>query len=189
MKRITISMVFLLFILPFTSFSQENKLYAKFPESFESDNKLNYQIDDVNLPSGTWRLDNAVIQSQKYENPTSGTHALRMAMNHTTSAYAQMMFDLPNGASRVSFWYKCFALDKPSMCQLEYSTDKGRNWHAVGDLIVATNKNKYTEAVFDLEIEGRVRFRINKIGLGDGSKNPDISNGRLNIDDFAVYHK
>lgn len=166
----------------------QDKLYPNFPESFETNSKLSYAIDDVTLPTGRWRLDNTVIQSEKYETPTSGKHAVRMAMNLSTSAYLQMMFDLPNGASKVVLWYKCFPLDKPSMWQLEYSTDKGKKWHPTGDLVVATNKDKYVEAVFELDIKGKVRFRINKIGLGDGSKNPDISNGRLNIDDFAVYH-
>ena len=75
------------------------------------------------------------------------------------------------------------------MFQLEYSTNKGKKWQSIGDLIVSTDGKKYTKAEFDVEIEGNVRFRINKIGLGDSAKNPEISNGRVNIEDFAVYHK
>ncbi|WP_353132193.1 hypothetical protein [Pseudopedobacter sp.] len=167
----------------------QDKLYPKYPESFETGNKMNYRIDDIDLPTGRWRLDNAVIQNQKYDGAVSGEYAVRMIFNNTTSAYLQMMYDLPKGASKVEFWYKSFALDKPCMFQLEYSTDKGKKWQAIGDLIVATDKQKYTKAEMNMDIEGRVRFRINKIGLGDGAKNQEISNGRLNIDDFAVYYK
>lgn len=179
----------LLTIAAFANVQAQDKLYPNFPESFESDSKKSYDLDDVTLPTGRWRLDNVVIQSEKYEMSITGTHAARMAMNNSKSAYLQMMFDLPNGASKVVFWYKTFSTDKPSMFQLEYSTNKGKKWQTVGDLIVSTDGKKYTKAEFDVEIEGNVRFRINKIGLGDSAKNPEISNGRVNIEDFAVYHK
>lgn len=187
MKTKILSALFL--ITTFFTTKAQDKLYPNFPESFESDSKLRYDLDDVNLPTGRWRLDNVVIQKERHEMPITGTHAVRMAMNHSKSAYLQMMFDLPNGASKISFWYKIFSTDKPCMFQLEYSSNKGKKWMPIGDLIVATDGTKYTKAEFDLDLDGPVRFRINKIGLGDGSKNPDISNGRLNLEDFAVYHK
>jgi len=179
----------LLAIIAFVNTRAQDKLYPNFPESFETNRKLNYDLDDVNLPTGRWRLDNVVIQNQKYEMAITGEYAVRMAMNNSKSAYLQMMFDLPNGASKVEFWYKTFSTDKPCMFQLEYSTNKGKKWQPVGDLIVSTDGKKYTKAEFDVDIEGPVRFRINKIGLGDTNKNPEISNGRLNVEDFAVYYK
>lgn len=191
MKKTHYNILTLIFVLTAFAFNTkaQDKLYPNYPESFETGNKQRYAIDDVSLPTGRWRLDNAVIQNQRYETPVSGEYAVRMNQNNTKSAYLQMMFDLPNGATKVEFWYKQFTLDKPCMFQLEYSTNKGKKWQAIGDLIVATNKEKYTKAEFKVDIEGRVRFRINKIGLGDGSKNQEISNGRLNVDDFAVYYK
>ena len=49
----------------------------------------------------------------------------------------------------------------------------------------------YKMATFLMDISGPVRFRINKLGLGaSGTKDKDgniVENGRLGIDDFAVY--
>lgn len=166
----------------------QDKLYPNFPESFETDGKKRYAIDDVTLPTGRWRLDRAIIQNQKYDGATSGEYSVRMIFNNTASAYLQMMFDLPKGATKVELSYRLFTLDKPCMFQVEYSTNKGRKWQPIGDLIVATDKENYTKAVINMDIKKPVRFRINKIGLGDGAKDPEISNGRVNIDDFAVYY-
>ncbi len=191
MRNVHLRILILFFIANGVSFhlNAQDKLYPNYPESFETGAKQIYAIDDITLPTGRWRLDNAVIQNQKYDGAVSGEYAVRMIFNNTTSAYLQMMYDLPKGASKVEFWYKSFALDKPCMFQLEYSTNKGKKWQPIGDLIIATDKKKYTRAEIDIDIDGYVRFRINKIGLGDGTKNPEISNGRLNIDDFTVYYK
>jgi hypothetical protein len=41
-------------------------------------------------------------------------------------------------------------------------------------------------ATFSMDIDGPVRFRIHKLGLGPSS-GTTVKNGRLGIDDFAVY--
>lgn len=55
-------------------------------------------------------------------------------------------------------------------------------------VIEAKSKVKQ-QAEFPLDIEGKVRFRIVKLALGNEKGDPSISNGRLSIDDFAVYKK
>ena len=192
MKRSSIVFaVVLLAFSRFTVFAQEQqlKLYPHFPESFETDDKRNYNIDDVTLPTGRWRMDNALSQCEPWGDwPTSGTHAVRIQQNLNEPAYLQMMFDVPNGARKVTLQYGCWGNDKPCMWQLEYSTNKGKRWQKIDELMVTTNKKK-KEAVFDMDIQGPVRFRINKIGLGNGKDNPGISNGRLSLDDFAIYYE
>jgi hypothetical protein len=41
------------------------------------------------------------------------------------------------------------------------------------------------QATFEMNITGPVRFRINKLGLGASS--PTVFNGRLGLDDIAIY--
>ena len=43
-----------------------------------------------------------------------------------------------------------------------------------------------SDTVFLMDIKGPVRFRIKKLGLGASSP-PNVFNGRLGMDDFAVY--
>jgi len=99
-----------------------------------------------------------------------------------------MNFDVKKGASKVIFWYSSYGAkaDKPSTFRLEYSTDGGKTWTQTGEDIVAKVKHKQ-EASFIVDIQGPVRFRINKLGLGNGDADSTISNGRLSIDDFSIY--
>lgn len=104
-------------------------------------------------------------------------------------AYLQMDFDLANGASKVTVAYSSYAAkaDPPCVWSLEYSVDKGNTWQQAGNEVFAEEKLRKEVAVFNLHIQGPVRFRINKWGLGSEKFNPDVKNGRLSIDDFAVY--
>lgn len=164
-------------------------LYPNFPESFEiaDGNFIGYEGGERvrTFPSGAWNFTQAAIVNTRIvydDRPTTGIDAIRIRQNLTTSAYVQMDFDVPNGASKVTVWYSVYFKDVSSTWRLEYSTDGGTTWTQTGSDISDAGFIK-KQAVFNMDITGPVRFRINKLGLGA------TNNGRLCIDDFAIYKK
>ena len=101
-----------------------------------------------------------------------------------------MMFDLPDGASKVSIWYASYkaSADPSATWRLEYSTDGGTTWIQTGGDIKAVSKTA-SLITFTMDISGPVRFRINKLGLGSNATDVTIENGRLGLDDFSFYRK
>lgn len=101
-----------------------------------------------------------------------------------------MNYDLPKGASKVTLWYGAYYTDASSTWELEYSTDAGQTWASASEKFAdaAPTSQGLTPkmATILLDIRVPVRFRIKKLGLGPTSI-PRIYNGRLGIDDFAVY--
>lgn len=169
----------------------QKALYPNFPEAFEWPDtaaKTHYKKADVKLKSGDWNLDQAILGALTNHdrfNP-SGKQSIRMQQNRSKSAYLEMNFDLPDGASKVTVAYASYYKDAPCVWKLEYSLDQGLTWKQAGQDIGTETKELKT-AEFNLDLKGKVRFRINKLGLGDGKTDPSIKNGRLSIDDFAVY--
>jgi hypothetical protein len=163
-------------------------LYPNFPENFENGTpKSSYTAGNSTLGSGVWRLDQAIIASEPNDRAKSPVNAVRMQQNLSVSAFLQMMFDLNNGASKVTIWHGSYgaAADAPATWRLEYSTDSGVTWTKTGADVTSVDKNKQM-ITFLVDIKGKVRFRINKLGPGT-SNGTTILNGRLSIDDFAVY--
>lgn len=165
-------------------------LYAGYPEDFEVPDisaKPSYAAADVTLQTGIWRFDQAILANTAGRdrfNP-AGKQCVRLQQNLKTSAYLQMNYDLPNGASKVTVSYGAYYTDAKSTWRLEYSQNKGVTWKQIGpDISDAPNGSK--TATFLMNIEGPVRFRINKLGLGT-TNGTTIFNGRLSIDDFAIY--
>ncbi len=181
----------LLVILIFTSsatFAQK-ALYANFPETFDSPDtsaKSHYKKGMVTLKSGEWNFDAAILGVLSGHDYFNGKQSVRMQQNRAKSAFIEMNFDLNEGASKVTIAYASYYKDQSCLWKLEYSTDGGTTWTQTGNDIAAEAKELKT-AEFPLDIKGKVRFRINKVGLGDGKKDSSVKNGRLSIDDFAVY--
>lgn len=165
-------------------------IYAGFPESFEIPvytDKSSYNMADNNrqLSTGNWLLYQSILGNTGGRDViVSGSQAIRFQQNLTVSALLQMNFDLPNGASKVTVWYATYYTDKPSTWRLEYSQDQGQTWTQVGQNVSDVTQ-QHKMATFLMDISGPVRFRINKLGLGASSST--VNNGRLGIDDFAVY--
>ncbi|MFB9863611.1 DUF5689 domain-containing protein [Rufibacter immobilis] len=168
--------------------------YAAFPETFESPvatAKGNYNMteidNNIDLASGNWKLYQSILAStfgSDRFNP-SGLQSIRVQQNLSENAYIQMNFDVPNGASMVTVSYGSYGSDASSTFRLEYSQDGGVTWTQIGpDISNAASVPKL--ATFPMNIQGPVRFRINKLGLGT-TDNKDILNGRLSIDDFTIY--
>lgn len=172
-------------------------IYPNWPESFETPDftvKSSYNMNttavpdnNIDLKTGNWKLFQAIIGNtaarDRFNAP--GTQAIRMQQNLSVSAYLQMNFDLSNGASKVTLWHGAYYTDAISTFRLEYSTDGGTTWIAAGpDVKCASGGSK--QETFLLNIKGKVRFRVNKLGLGTTSV-PNILNGRMSIEDIAIY--
>lgn len=172
------------------------KLYPGWPETFEepSHPKGSYNMaaieNNVGLPTGEWHLYQAIFgNTAGRDRIVSGLNAIRFQQNRSDDEYVQMNFDVPDGASKVTFWYGAYYNDQSSTFKLEYSTDQGVTWQQVGEPVsdahtFAQDRNA-KQAIFLMNIPGPVRFRVNKLGLG--TSNNTVSNGRLGIDDIAIY--
>lgn len=169
-------------------------LYAGFPEDFESPDasqKGSYNMtaidNNIDLKTGNWKLYYAILgitAGRDRFNPT-GKQCVRMQQQLNFDIYLQMNFDLPNGASKVTFSYGSYYNDASSTFKLEYSQDGGTTWEETGEAISdASGEPKV--AIFLMDIKGPVRFRVNKLGLG-ATNGVDVFNGRLSIEDFAVF--
>ncbi len=171
-------------------------MYAGFPEDFEwpdASAKASYNItataNNIDLATGNWKLQQAILGNtvirDKFTQP--GKQCIRMQQNLTTSALVQMNFDVTEGASKVTVFYGKYYTDPASTFRLEYSVNGGTTWVTVTPNISDMPERGYKQAVFPLNITGTVRFRINKLGLGSSSAT--VSNGRLCIEDIAIYKR
>ena len=168
------------------------KLYSGWPETFEQPDtvKAGYAKWPVILPTGEWTFDQSMLgNTVGRDRIVSGKLAVRFQQNLKTPAYLQMNFDVPQGASKVTLWYGSYYTDRSSTFQLEYSIDQGKTWKIVDKPISDAHPTSVSlvakQAVFLMNITEPVRFRINKLGLGTSSNT--INNGRLGIDDIAIY--
>ena len=181
----------LLLLASLATYAQKKEVYANFPETFESPDtsaKAHYKAETIKLKTGEWTLDYALLGAlvgHDRFNPT-GKQSIRMQQNRSKPAYLSMNFDLNEGASKVTLQYAMYYKDAVSTWQLEYSTDGGNVWQTAGKEITTETTDLKT-AEFSLDLKGKGRFRINKLGLGDGKKDPSIKNGRLSIDDITIY--
>jgi hypothetical protein len=169
-------------------------LYGGFPEDFESPDaaqKGSYNMtaidNNINLKTGNWKLYYAILATTAGRdrfNP-AGKQCIRMQQQLDFDAYVQMNFDLPNGASKVTFSYGAYYTDASSTIKLEYSQDGGVTWQQTGEKVSDASAESKV-AIFLMDIKGAVRFRINKLGLGP-TNGTSVFNGRLSIEDFAVF--
>lgn len=166
-------------------------LYKFFPETFESPDesvKNTYAPKVIYLYTGPWYLNMAILGNTAGRdrfNPT-GLQCIRMQQGLDTSAMLQMNFDVKYGASKVTLSYGSYYNDASSTWRLELSVDQGRTWEPLGDWISDASAESKV-ATFMLDVNGNVRFRVNKKGLGKTNASQGIANGRLSIEDFTIY--
>lgn len=179
-------------------------IYTGFPESFETPDasvKGSYNMNtadvpdnSINLKTGNWKLEQAILGNlnanrDRFNAP--GLQCIRMQQSLSVPGYVQMNFDLQNGASKVTYWQGAYSTDVSSTFKLQYSTDSGVTWvdaiasgRTTANIATLTGGSKQETYLFN--ISGKVRFRIMKLGLGTTSA-PTILNGRLCIEDIAIY--
>jgi hypothetical protein len=170
-------------------------IYPGFPESFEAvpqATKGMYDMNTTTVPdntvqfgTGRWKLYQAILGNTSGRDRYTGTQGIRMQQGLTVPAVVEMKFDLPNGATKVTLLYGAYYTDAASSWKLEYSQDQGATWTQTG-AVVSDAGNWQRSITFLLNVSGPVRFRINKLGLGP-SNPPTVLNGRLGLDDIAIY--
>ena len=146
-----------------------NTAYSQLFEDFESGSKGAYANDDVDLSTGNWQFNDALLGSQDGDK-TNGSQSARIR-----DGYIQMNFDKSDGADLVSFYAanSGFSGDTGGQVQVSYSTDGGSNWEELGDEI--TLDDDLTQYTLEAGIPGEIRFEFRKT---DGN--------RINIDDVEV---
>jgi endonuclease/exonuclease/phosphatase family metal-dependent hydrolase len=151
---------------------------AQFTESFELQ-KASYAAGTVELPSGVWFLEGALIGNLAADLKQSGTWSVRM---RDAGARLEMQFN-KDGVGEVSFWYGTYATDaaRPSEFKLQKSTNGGVQWEDVGNTLTTTSTLQ--QAVFQINAPGIHRFRIVKITASPTSGSSQL---RMSIDDFRV---
>jgi len=170
-------------------------IYPGFPESFEAvpqATKGSYDMNTAAVPdntvqfgTGRWKLYQAILGNTSGRDRYTGTQGIRLQQGLTVPAVVEMKFDLPNGATKVTLLYGAYYTDAASSWKLEYSQDQGATWTQTGPTITDAG-NWQRSVTFLMSISGPVRFRVNKLGLG-ASNPPTVLNGRLGLDDIAIY--
>lgn len=179
-------------------------LYNNWPEDFEYPSikdlgdKIPKSMTSYNsgdnkgiFKTGEWFLLQSILVDPELagtlgRDRISGAQGIRMQQQLSDDALVQMNFDVTLGASKVTFSYGSYYNDASSTFSLEYSQDQGTTWNRIDDFY--TNPGKTMQvATFMVNIDGNVRFRINKKGLGKTNSATGVNNGRLSIDNIYIY--
>lgn len=139
-------------------------------EEFEGVTKGNYAPATVNLNSGTWFFDNALLGAHSSDK-SFGVRSARILSNGSIA----MDFDVDN-ARNVSFYHANFGSDDGAEITLQKSTDQGANWTDIEGSF--TSQNELEKITVSVNETNGVRFRIKISGqLG----------ARINIDNFKIF--
>ncbi|HER39869.1 MAG TPA: hypothetical protein ENO10_01470, partial [Salinimicrobium catena] len=139
-------------------------------EDYESGSKGSYSAGVVDLPTGTWYLEEALLGTLDNDRKT-GTRSVRIR----DYGILQMNYDVV-GATWVSFNHAVYGSDGACSWELQASEDSGTTWTTVGQTQNTTSTG-LENITFTVDFSGDVRFRIVKLsGSGD----------RINIDDFTI---
>lgn len=141
-------------------------------EGFDAASKTAYAAADVNLPSGVWNLNDALLGNQTGSDRWNGTKCVRLRNGSVT-----MKFDFPGGAKTVTIQHAKFGSDAGGSWGLWYSTDGGTTWTQAGGTVTSSTTT-LTPAVFNVNVVGSVRFEVRKT---DGS-----TARRVCLDDFQI---
>lgn len=141
-----------------------------FNEGFESGAKTSYATADVNLSTGYWNFNDALIGTLSTDRRT-GTASARVRNTGSIS----MDFDVA-GAGTVTLQHAVFGTDGGSSWELWESTDAGNTYTKVGNTI-STNSTTLATATFSVNIAGNIRFSIRKVTGGTN---------RINIDNVTI---
>ena len=160
---------------------EPKELYAYFPEGWENpigNRKGGYTTGSMETyATGEWLMNRCYTLSSA--NITGKTDTYAVMMQNAQVSVLEMNFNLPYGASKLSFDYgAATATDTnlPITIKVEYSQDSGNTWQQLEELLIITNTAKQTKE-YTLDIKGPVRFRISK----------DNAPARAFIDQIAVY--
>ncbi|MFA6086810.1 DNA/RNA non-specific endonuclease [Mucilaginibacter sp.] len=139
-------------------------------EGFETGSKNGYAIGDVQLNTGIWSFDDALIGNLAAD-LKNGTKSVRLKTGNIT-----MKFDIA-GVQQISIKHGKYGNDANQTWQLLMSVDSGKTFTQLGNDISETNTTLVTDS-FKVTTTKKVRFQIKKIGLPTATT-------RTNIDDIT----
>ncbi|QZA33284.1 5'-nucleotidase C-terminal domain-containing protein [Hydrogenibacillus sp. N12] len=146
-------------------------------EGFEQGTKQSYAKDTVNLPTGPWELDDALLGTDARDKKI-GNQSIRIQKSGSLT----MNFDVTvTDVAYVELWHANagFSGDVGGKWKLQYSIDQGQTWQDAGPEV--PSGSTLEKASFEIHHTGPIRFKVQKT---DGSTQTPP---RINIDDFAVY--
>ncbi|MDY0323756.1 MAG: metallophosphoesterase, partial [Candidatus Carbobacillus sp.] len=171
---------------PTTDAAQQANMAWKllFKEDFENGSKDKYASGTVDLPSGPWIFNDALIGTLDNDKK-NGKQSVRIR----NSGQLTMNFDVTVTQSvYVEVYHALYGIDTGGKWKLQYSLDQGSTWNDLAPIgkteVVVTPTAELSSIAFQLDdINGPVRFQIVKT---DGSTDGKT---RINIDDVAFYTK
>ncbi|RWY52310.1 DNA/RNA non-specific endonuclease [Mucilaginibacter gilvus] len=137
-------------------------------EGFETGSKGDYKQSDVQLNTGVWTFNDALIGNLP-QDLKSGVKTVRLRAGDLT-----MKFDI-SGIQQISFKHGKYGADAASGWQLLMSIDSGKTFTQLGTDFNETNTTLVTDS-FAVNTTKRVRFQFKKIGT---------ATTRINIDDIT----
>ena len=166
-QRYRLSTAFLFFLFSLLSFNASN---AQLIEDFEQGTKGFWAAASVDLTSGTWFFDEALLGTDDRDRKFD-TKAVRMRSNGRII----MQFDKTGGIENISFHFSNsgFSNDTGGRIQAQYSLDGGSTWVDAGDEISATDQ--LVSHTIPVNQPGDIRVRIEH-----------RAGGRVNIDDLIL---
>jgi endonuclease G len=135
-------------------------------EDFEDGTKTAYADAKVELTTGEWDMNDALIGNLAAD-VKDGNKSVRLRTGSIT-----MDFDI-NGLKQLNIKHAKYGSDATSTWQLLMSTDGGSTFSQVGSDITETSTTLVTDS-FKISTTAKVRFRIQKTGTT-----------RINIDDIT----
>jgi len=135
-------------------------------ENFENGSKTAYAIANVQLSTGLWSFNDALIGSLAAD-VKDGNKAVRLRTGDIT-----MKFDV-KGLKQISIKHAKYGNDAASTWQLMMSTDSGATFTQLGTDIAENSTSLVTDS-FKVTTTAKVRFQIRKLGTT-----------RINIDDIT----
>src|SRR5690606_7878093 len=154
-----------------------------FPETFE-DAQYNHTSQttpaNVVIGSGEWRFDKFITARGNAADRKNGNGAIRSSAK--AQCIFEMLYDLPNGASKISFYHGTCSSDGVSQFRVEASQNQGATWTDISNGGF-TNTANLVHREISIDIEGPVRFRFFKL------ETPDCTTAacRMNLDDITIY--
>ena len=157
--------LFLLLFIAFSPLTASGQLF----EDFEGASKGGYAAAIVNLESGPWMLNDALLGNQSGDKRI-GSQSVRLR-----DGFIAMEFDI-SGAGDVRFYHANagFSGDTGGKIQLQYSQNGGSSWNNVGPEL-ASPEEDLEQASIAVNKEGNIRFRIIR-----------TAGNRISIDNFEV---
>lgn len=159
-----------LITLLFVAFS-----HAQLLENFEQGEKSFYGAANVELSTGTWFFNEALLGTAGND-VKNGQQSVRIRANGGSMGILQMGFDYPEGANEISFFLGksnfSGSQGANSVLDLQYSNDGGSNWIDIDRITAPADFELFT---YPLAVEGDIRFRF-----------LTVSGDRMNIDDLRI---